>query len=332
MEISELKNQTILITGAAGSIGRELVLGLAEYQPKQLILVDISELGMHSLLQEMTIHFPQVKLNYYLESICDTAFISALFQKQHIDIVFHAAAYKHVSLMEENVCAAVKTNIKGAKLLIDTSCEHNISRFLFISTDKAVEPISVMGKTKKIVEEYLLFKQTETTTTQLSILRLCNVYDSSGSVVPVFKARIQQKLPLEIKGKAVRRAFIQKAVILKLVLKLLKLKDSTGVYIPGQTSVLTVERIAEKLLKKYADTYIENYPITYLALPEYEKQEELLYSSREQVDASSEEKLAKVYSPKPKLNLERLNRCILAAEAFDGEKAQEFLDELTAYV
>jgi len=148
----------------------------------------------------------------------------------------------------------------------------------------------------------------------------------------VFKARIQQKLPLEIKGKAVRRAFIQKAVILKLVLKLLKLKDSTGVYIPGQTSVLTVERIAEKLLKKYADTYIENYPITYLALPEYEKQEELLYSSREQVDASSEEKLAKVYSPKPKLNLERLNRCILAAEAFDGEKAQEFLDELTASV
>lgn len=332
MEISELKNQTILITGAAGSIGRELVLGLAEYQPKQLILVDISELGMHSLLQEMAIHFPQVKLNYYLESICDTAFISALFQKQHIDIVFHAAAYKHVSLMEENVCAAVKTNIKGAKLLIDTSCKHNIARFLFISTDKAVEPISVMGKTKKVVEEYLLFKQMETTKTQLSILRLCNVYDSSGSVVPVFKARIQQQLPLEIKGKEVRRAFIQKAVILELVLKLLKLKDSTGVYIPGQTNLLTVERVAEKLLKKYAHTSIENYPITYLALPEYEKQEELLYSSKEQIDASSEDVLAKVYSPKPKLNLERLKHCILAAEAFDVEKAQQFLDELTAYV
>ena len=332
MEISELKNQTILITGAAGSIGRELVLGLAQYQPKRLILVDISELGMHSLLQEMAIHFPQVKLNYYLESICDTAFISALFQKQHIDIVFHAAAYKHVSLMEENVCAAVKTNIKGAKLLIDTSCKHNIARFLFISTDKAVEPISVMGKTKRVVEEYLLFKQTETTTTQLSILRLCNVYDSSGSVVPVFKARIQQQLPLEIKGKEVRRAFIQKALILELVLKLLKFEDSAGLYIPGQTNLLTVERIAEKLLKEYADTSIENYPITYLTLPEYEKQEELLYSSREQVDASSEEILAKVYSPKPKLNLERLKHCILAAEAFDVEKAQQFLDELTAYV
>ena len=189
-----------------------------------------------------------------------------------------------------------------------------------------------MGKTKRVVEEYLLFKQTETTTTQLSILRLCNVYDSSGSVVPVFKARIQQQLPLEIKGKEVRRAFIQKALILELVLKLLKFEDSAGLYIPGQTNLLTVERIAEKLLKEYADTSIENYPITYLTLPEYEKQEELLYSSREQVDASSEDVLAKVYSPKPKLNLERLEHCILAAEAFDGKKAQQFLDELTAYV
>ena len=234
--------------------------------------------------------------------------------------------------MEENVCAAVKTNIKGAKLLIDTSCKHNIPRFLFISTDKAVEPVSVMGKTKKVVEEYLLFKQTGTTTTQLSILRLCNVYDSSGSVVPVFKARIQQQLPLEIKGKEVRRAFIQKALILELVLRLLKFEDSEGLYIPGQTNLLTVERIAEKLLKEYADTSIENYPITYLTLPEYEKQEELLYSSREQVDASSEDVLAKVYSPKPKLNLERLEHCILAAEAFEDEKAQQLLDELTAYV
>ena len=93
-----------------------------------------------------------------------------------------------------------------------------------------------------------------------------------------------------------------------------------------------MERVAEKLLKKYAHTSIENYPITYLALPEYEKQEELLYSSKEQIDASSEDVLAKVYSPKPKLNLERLKHCILAAEAFDVEKAQQFLDELTAYV
>ena len=330
MKISELKNQTILITGAAGSIGRELVLGLAHYQPQQLILVDISELGMHSLLQEMAIHFPKVKLTYYLESICDATFIAALFERHLIDLVFHAAAYKHVSLMEANVCAAVKTNIKGAKLLIDTSCKHNIARFLFISTDKAVEPISVMGKTKKVVEEYLLFKQTETTTTQLSILRLCNVYDSSGSVVPVFKARIQKQLPLEIKGKAVRRAFIQKEAVLDLVLKLLKSKNSAGIYIPGQTNVLTVERIAEKLLKEYADTSIENYPITYLALPEYEKQEELLYSSKEQVGVSSEELLAKVTSPKSQLNLSNLEHCIRAAEAFEDEKTREHLNKLTA--
>ena len=332
MEISELKNQTILITGAAGSIGRELVLGLAQYQPQQLILVDISELGMHSLLQEMAIHFPQVKLTYYLESICDAAFITALFERHLIDLVFHAAAYKHVSLMEENVCAAVKTNIKGAKLLIDTSCKHNISRFIFISTDKAVEPVSIMGMTKKVVEEYLLFKQSQAMNTQLNILRLCNVYDSSGSVVPVFKARIQQQLPLEIKGKEVRRAFIQKAVILELVLKLLKLKDSAGVFIPGKTNVLTVERIAEKLLKEYVGTSLDNYPITYLALPEYEKQEELLYSSREQVEASSEELLAKITSPKSLLDLSNLAHCILAAEAFEDEKTRQLLNKITATI
>ena len=328
MKISELKNQTILITGAAGSIGRELVLGLAHYQPQQLILVDISELGMHSLLQEMAIHFPKVKLTYYLESICDATFIAALFERHLIDLVFHAAAYKHVSLMEANVCAAVKTNIKGAKLLIDTSCKHNIARFLFISTDKAVEPISVMGKTKKVVEEYLLFKQTETTTTQLSILRLCNVYDSSGSVVPVFKERIKQNLPLEIKGNEVQRAYIHKDQLLPMVLAILDTAHSGGVFIPKLFSVQTVAQIANHLVQELLGISLSEYPIAYKALPEYEKEKELLHLESDTVHAMDNDVLLRIEPSSTQIDIEMLTQCIKAAEAFKPGEARVLLQKL----
>jgi len=329
MKIFELKNQTILITGAAGSIGRELVVGLAQYQPKQLILVDISELGMHSLLQEMATHFPKVKLKYYLESICDTAFITALFERHLIDLVFHAAAYKHVSLMEKNVCAAVKTNIKGAKLLIDTSCKHNISRFIFISTDKAVEPVSIMGMTKKVVEEYLLFKKTENITTQLSILRLCNVYDSSGSVVPVFKERIQQKLPLEIKGNDVQRAYIHKDQLLPMVLAILDSAHSDGVFIPKHFSVQTVAQIANHWVQELLGISLSEYPVTYKALPEYEKEKELLYLESDTVHAMDNDVLMRIEPSTTQIDIEMLTQCIKTAEAFKPDEARVLLQKLT---
>ncbi|MEC7782202.1 MAG: SDR family NAD(P)-dependent oxidoreductase [Bacteroidota bacterium] len=328
MKISELKNQTILITGAAGSIGRELVLGLAQYQPKQLILVDISELGMHSLLQEMAIHFPQVKLTYYLESICDAAFIAALFERQRIDLVFHAAAYKHVSLMEANVCAAIKTNIKGAKLLIDTSCKHKISRFIFISTDKAVEPVSIMGMTKKVVEEYLLFKQSQAMNTQLNILRLCNVYDSSGSVVPVFKERIQQKLSLEIKGDEVQRAYIQKDQLLPMVLAILDTAHSGRVFIPKLFSVQTVAQIANHLVQELLGISLSEYPIAYKALPEYEKEKELLYLKSDTVHSMDNDVLLRIDPSTTQIDIEMLMQCIKAAEAFKSAEARVLLQKL----
>ena len=328
MKISELKNQTILITGAAGSIGRELVLGLAHYQPQQLILVDISELGMHSLLQEMAIHFPKVKLTYYLESICDATFIAALFERHLIDLVFHAAAYKHVSLMEANVCAAVKTNIKGAKLLIDTSCKHNISRFIFISTDKAVEPVSIMGMTKKVVEEYLLFKQSQAMNTQLNILRLCNVYDSSGSVVTVFKERIKQKLPLEIKGNEVQRAYIKKDQLLPKVLAILDSGHTGGVFIPKHFSLQTVAQIANHLVQELLGVSLSEYPVVDKALPEYEKDKELLHLESDTVHLMDNDVLLRIDPSTTQIDIEMLMQCIKAAEAFKSADARVLLQKL----
>ncbi|MFI8379010.1 polysaccharide biosynthesis protein [Leeuwenhoekiella sp. NPDC079379] len=328
--ISLLTNETLLITGAAGSIGRELVLGFAFKKPKRLILVDISETGLHSLLEELTVKFSEVTVSYFVESVCNADFLNHLFVNFKITSVFHAAAYKHVSLMQENTCAAITTNILGAQLLIDSSIKYKVNQVVVISTDKAVSPVNTMGRTKKVVESYLNFRLKDCVNTKLIALRLCNVYGSAGSVVPVFKKRIEQNLPIEIKDKNLVRDFISSTQVLEMFNYLLANKELEGLFIPKKTEKKAITQIATEVLHAFA-VDAKSYPIVFTKLPKIEKLEEKLWSSTESRKNIENSPLVAVENTTDILfDLQIMQECIAAAQNYSIENAQNKLVVLTS--
>lgn len=323
-----LKNEVILITGAAGSIGREFTMGLAHRNPKQLILVDVAETALHSLTLQLKDIAPDLDVVYFIDSVCNQSFVKYLFSEYAITTVIHAAAYKHVSMVETNVCAAIHTNVWGAKLILDLSIQQQVKRFIFISTDKAVSPQNVMGRTKKLFEDYALQIQEQHRQVDISILRLCNVYGSSGSVVPLFKERIANNQPLIIRGKNATRAFVQPESLLEM-LEVLIDDDAQGLYIPHQYELLTVEEVAHRVLE-FCSMESKDYPMVYESLFDSEKEHEELKASTE---IESDEPLGPLVfltkAEKTKLDLNLMEQCLLAAKNYKAEEALKLLVTLT---
>ncbi len=187
-----IKDKVILITGAGGSIGSELVRQCKRYGAKHLLLLDHSEYNLYKIEQE----FENQNITPILQNIVDKEQLDRVFLKNDIDIVLHAAAYKHVPLVEENVEAAIKNNIIGTKNCIDLSIKYGVKKFVLISTDKAVRPTNVMGTTKRVCELYaqnvISKENTISSKTEIVAVRFGNVLGSSGSVIPKFKEQIEK--------------------------------------------------------------------------------------------------------------------------------------------
>lgn len=183
-----LENKKILVTGAAGSIGSELSKQIVKYNPKELILLDINENDLYFLELFLRETYPEIKLNIEIGNIRDKKKMEYLFDKYKPQLVFHAAAHKHVPLMERNPEEAVKNNIYGTKNLIESSILNEVEKFVLISTDKAVNPTSVMGTTKRVTE-MLVEHYNDKGKTKFMAVRFGNVLGSNGSVIPIFKRR-----------------------------------------------------------------------------------------------------------------------------------------------
>ncbi|MCF7568663.1 polysaccharide biosynthesis protein [Sabulilitoribacter arenilitoris] len=218
----DFSNDTILITGAAGSIGAELTKQLVDCNYKKLILVDIAESPLYELQKELENKSQHVE--FILLNITEKESLNYLFKTHKPTLIFHTAAYKHVPLMESNPYEAVKLNIIGTKLLADLSITHSVKKFIFISTDKAVNPISVMGMTKRIAEYYLLNLNIEEKT-KFIITRFGNIFGSNGSVVPLFISQINSGKPLTVTNKNISRYFICKGEACNLILKIATFKN-----------------------------------------------------------------------------------------------------------
>jgi len=215
----ELKDKTILITGAAGSIGSELANQIAQYTPKKLILIDQSESALYDLQQDFIRKKFLGSFVFIVADITDKIKMEEYFDKFRPNIVYHAAAYKHVPLMEENPYEAVKVNVLGSINIMNLAAKYGVVKFIMVSTDKAVNPTNVMGATKRAAEIYASCMQKTNANMQFITTRFGNVLGSNGSVIPLFKKQIKDGGPLTVTHKEIRRFFMTIPEACQLVLE-----------------------------------------------------------------------------------------------------------------
>jgi FlaA1/EpsC-like NDP-sugar epimerase len=201
------KDKTILVTGAGGSIGSEMCKQLCSFEPKLLLLIDQAENPLFYIERELSRKFPLVNTKAIICDITDKARVNEIFEKYKLQVVIHAAAHKHVPLMEINAGEAIKNNIVGTQIVADAADNFHATNFVMISTDKAVNPTSIMGSSKRIAEMYIQDLST-TSTTQFVTVRFGNVLNSEGSVVPIFRKQIEQGGPVTVTHAEMERYFM----------------------------------------------------------------------------------------------------------------------------
>jgi FlaA1/EpsC-like NDP-sugar epimerase len=220
----QIKNKVVLVTGAAGSIGSEIVRQVSSYQPKLLILVDVAETPLHHMSLELRRKFPNLNFYACLIDVRDRVALESIFRKYTPHLIYHAAAYKHVPLMEEHPQQAILTNVLGTKNMADLALAYGSEKFVMVSTDKAVNPSNVMGASKRIAELYVQLltyagKQNDAKTTKYITTRFGNVLGSNGSVVPLFTRQIEAGGPITLTHPDIIRYFMTIPEACQLVLE-----------------------------------------------------------------------------------------------------------------
>ncbi len=220
------QGRRVLVTGAGGTIGSELSRQIADFAPARMTLVDNSELGLYNILLELNEAGHQPIIASSLTDICREAHLRRVFERDRPEIVVHAAAYKHVPILEENHCAGALINCLGGKLVIDTAMEFGVESVVFISSDKAVNPTSFMGATKRIAELYAQAQDVAQTDTRFVTVRFGNVLASSGSVAPLFRRQIERGGPVTVTHPDIMRYFMTTREAVQLVLQAASLNNT----------------------------------------------------------------------------------------------------------
>jgi FlaA1/EpsC-like NDP-sugar epimerase len=282
--------KSILVTGAAGSIGSEIVRQVIKFKPARIILLDNSETPMFNIKEELLLISQNIELLYYVDSVSDKKAVNEIFSRYKIDVVFHAAAYKHVNMMEANPRASIINNVYGTKLIIDFSIEYNVHKFVLISSDKAVNPSNVMGASKRIAELYLASKiSDQKNKTKFITTRFGNVLGSNGSVVPIFEEQISKGGPITITHPDIVRYFMTIPEASQLVIEAGAIGKGGEVFVfdmgdPVKIVDLATNMITQKGLKVGIDINIE-----FIGLRPGEKlYEELLIKSEELLKTHNE--------------------------------------------
>jgi FlaA1/EpsC-like NDP-sugar epimerase len=279
---ASVRGRAVLVTGAGGSIGSELVRKLLTYEPRELMLLDINENGLFCLLQDIRESGPHgpTELRPWVSDIKNGSMLEEIFAGYRPDILFHAAAYKHVPLMENNVPMVFLNNVVGTLNLLRLALFYGVERFIGISTDKAVRPVSVMGKTKRIGE--LLLKCYAGKGLRASSVRFGNVLGSNGSVVPVFERQIERGGPVTLTSPGMQRYFMTIDEAVNLVLQAGTLGGSGDIYVLEMGEPIRIRDLAENLIILSGCTPGEEIKIEYTGIRAGEKlREELFYRNAE---------------------------------------------------
>jgi FlaA1/EpsC-like NDP-sugar epimerase len=251
----QLKDKTVLISGAAGSIGSEIVRQVLTFNPKRVIILDQAETPLHHLSLELEKIHSKSKIHNVIADVRNKEAMKRVFKYYKPQVVYHAAAYKHVPLMEENPSQAILTNVEGTKILADLSCEHNVIKFVMVSTDKAVNPSNVMGASKRIAEKYVQslqiknLKENKLTATKFITTRFGNVLGSNGSVVPLFTKQIAYGGPVTITHPDIIRYFMTIPEACQLVLEAGAMGNGGEIYIFDMGKPVKILDLAKKMIK-----------------------------------------------------------------------------------
>lgn len=286
---TSLKGKVVLVTGAAGSIGSELCRQLCTFNLKQLILFDSAETPMHNIRLELEEKFPQVEFAAVMGDIRMIDRVESLFLRFQPQYVFHAAAYKHVPLMEENPCEAVHTNVYGTRNVADMAVKYNVDKFIMISTDKAVNPTNVMGASKRLAEIYVqslsiaISKGLHPGKTRFITTRFGNVLGSNGSVIPRFREQLAKGGPLTVTHPDIIRYFMTIPEACRLVLEAAFMGKGNEIFVFDMGTPVKIVDLARRMIELAGLVPGEDIEIQYTGLRPGEKLYEELLATKENV-------------------------------------------------
>jgi FlaA1/EpsC-like NDP-sugar epimerase len=290
-----LEGRVVLVTGAAGSIGSEVCRQLLQFEPRRLVMLDQSEFAIFQLEQEFAKlraagEFVRVGTEFVIEDITDEAAMLRVFMQHRPAVVFHAAAYKHVPLMECNPQAAVRNNVFGTRVIVDLADRFHVERLVMISTDKAVRPTNVMGATKLIAEEYLA-AVAQRSRTRFITVRFGNVLNSAGSVVPTFRRQIEDGGPVTVTDPDMQRYFMTIPEAVQLVLQSGAIGEGGDVLILDMGEPVHIVELAKDMIRLSGQRYPEDIEIVFTGLRPGEKLYEELFYETEQHAVRIHEKI-----------------------------------------
>lgn len=294
---NQIGKKTILITGAAGSIGSEMVRQIARFQPALMVLVDTAESPIVDLGLEIQEKYPELSFQILVADVSNLARMEKIFKDNKPQLVYHAAAYKHVPIMEDTPYEALRVNVLGTKTIADLSVKYRIERFVMVSTDKAVNPTNVMGCSKRIAEIYIQSLNAESITnqweTRFITTRFGNVLGSNGSVIPRFQKQLEAGGPITVTDERITRFFMTIPEACQLVLEAGAMGTGGEIFIFDMGKPVKIKDLAEKMIKLSGMIPYKDIQIVYTGLRPGEKLEEELLAKKENIIPTHHHKIMK---------------------------------------
>jgi FlaA1/EpsC-like NDP-sugar epimerase len=325
-----LSGKTIMVSGGGGSIGSELCRQIANLAPSSLIIFERSEFNLYRITKDLEKSFPQVKLITILGDVCDRQTVENVLKKHRPQMIFHAAAYKQVPILQAHPTEAIRNNVLATVVLAEAADKYACEKFVFISTDKAVNPTNVLGYSKRVAELYCQAMD-QTSNTRFIAVRFGNVLGSDGSVVQLFNEQISQGGPVTVTHPEITRYFMTIREACQLILQVAVIDEKGDVFVLDMGEPVKITYLAEQMIRLSGKEPGEDIDITYIGLRSGEKLHEELFYSDEINEKTGNDKI--LLARHNRVDTEKLNETISAlkeaSDEYDDEKVQLILTEAT---